>query len=78
MMQWNKNRARAKKMPLPDAPIEEWIRVFEPKSYHALGYDGPVPVHGYLVELVEARKRLACLDAPDISFDETEDDGTDV
>lgn len=50
-------------MPLPDAPIEEWIRVFEPKSYHALGYDGPVPVHGYLIELVESRKQLAALGA---------------
>lgn len=62
-------------MPNFDAPLDEWIRTFEPKSYKAIGYDGPVPVHRFLLELREARKRLACLDAPDVDYSAVEIEG---
>lgn len=55
-------------MPATDAPLEEWMKVFEPKSYERIGYAPEVPVYQFMLELQYARKRLAAIDAPDIDF----------
>jgi len=55
-------------MPRRDDSLDEWTKVFEPKQMRGYYDGGPVPVYEFLKELAEARKRIACLDAPDIDY----------
>ncbi len=47
--------------------LDEWIEFYSPENMRSVRPTmAPVPVHEFLRELREARKRIACLDAPDV------------